>query len=196
MNSIILVNNTQKNIAEFNNFIEINNIKNNYYLNNNNFSDNSSSLFTIDKKKLVLVQNNTTSNIYKKINQKKYNHYDKYFFDSKKRVENMLGGGYIVDVSRVINGQPEYIGYNDFKRPLVNSQLLTNMDGGGFFLDLGKENIGGMSPIGGYDDQQPPLFVQSGGNLLNKKIKHLINFISLNGKYKLPKYVINDINKL
>ena len=196
MNSIILVNNTRKNIAEFNNFLENNNIENKYHLNNNNFCPNSSSLFKVVKKSLNLVQNDTTSNIYKKINQKKYNNYNKYFFDSKKRVENMLGGGYIVDVSRVINGQPEYIGYDDFKRPLVSSQLLTNMDGGGFFLDLGKENVGGMSPIGGYDDQQPPLFVQSGGNLLNKKIKHLINYISLNGKYKLPKYVINDINSL
>lgn len=196
MNSIILVNNTRKNIAEFNNFIENNNIENKYYLNNNNFSLNSSSLFKVVKKSLNLVENNTTSNIYKKINYKKYNNYDKYFFDSKKRIKNMSGGGYIVDVSSIINGQPEYIGYDDFKRPLVNSQLLTNMDGGGFFLDLGKENVGGMSPIGGYDDQQPPLFVQSGGNLLNKKIKHLINYISRNGKYKLPKYVLNDINNL
>ena len=38
MNSIILVNNTRKNIAEFNNFLENNNIKNKYYFNNiNNF---------------------------------------------------------------------------------------------------------------------------------------------------------------
>ena len=195
MNNIILVNNTQKNIEEFNNFVNNNKLENKYFFNNQSYSNMSSTLFEIKENKLNIIENNTTTKIYKKINQKKYSNYNKYFFDNKTRVENMIGGGYIVDVSRVINGQPEFIGYDDFKPPLVNSQLLTNMEGGGFFLDIGKDNIGGKAVIGNYDDQQPPLFLQSGGNLLNKKIKHLINYISLNGDYKLPKIVLSDLDK-
>lgn len=111
-------------------------------------------------------------------------------------MSNQKAGGYLVDVSRSINGQPEYIGYDDFKPPLVQGELLGNQDGGGYYVDIGGDNIGGQAPIGRYNDSNPPIFNQKGGDLLNKKIKHLINYIKSGGNYTLPKYVLDDISKL
>ena len=191
--NIILVRNTKQDIKHLDSFIKTNNLFNKYELSKNNYNQQNGALFTLKNKNLVLLENNIVEKLYKKISLKKYRNYSKYFFDNKTNIDNMIGRGYIVDVSRVLNGQPEIIGYSDFRRPIINSTLLNNMDGGGFYLDLSKDNIGGMAPIGSYNDKNPPLFVQSGGSLINKKIAHLINYISLNGNYSLPKYITKDL---
>tara|TARA_B100001093_G_scaffold504376_1_gene560132 strand:- start:1573 stop:2172 length:600 start_codon:yes stop_codon:yes gene_type:complete len=194
-NTVILLINTKKNIQEFLNFLDKNNIKNKFKINNSyNFNDIEGNVFEIKNGKLINSYSDISEELYNELENKKYNNYNKYFFDkSKSYIDTMLGGGYHINVSQAINGNPEIIGYDDFKPPIINTK--NNMEGGGFFLDIGKDNVGGKADIGSYDDQQPPLFVQSGGNLLNKKIKHLINYISLNGDYKLPKIVLSDLDK-
>ena len=73
-------------------------------------------------------------------------------------------------------------------------------NGKGYYVDL-SENIAGKSVISSYQDTNPPIFagdltegMQWGGSLLDRKIRHLENYIKRKGKYKLPKYVMNDLD--
>ena len=56
-------------------------------------------------------------------------------------MSNQKAGGYLVDVSRSINGQPEYVGYDDFKPPCSQWRTFRNQDGGGYYVDIGGDNI-------------------------------------------------------
>ena len=109
---------------------------------------------------------------------------------------NQKAGGYSFIVEKAINGQAEVLGYDDFKPPVFVGEL-TQQQGSGFYPDLNQPNIGGQMVFSGYDDNNPPVFIQSGGKkLLDKKIEHLTNYIISKGNYKLPKYILNDLNKL
>ena len=123
---------------------------------------------------------------------------NKYFMmnKTKKNIEQ-LGGGYSVVVDHAINGQAKIMGYDDYQPPIFKGEL-TEQLGSGYFPDLSKDNVGGQMVVSSYDDNNPPVFVQAGGylKLLDKKIKHITNFIIKEGDYKLPKYVLNDINNL
>ena len=108
-----------------------------------------------------------------------------------------LGGGYSVIVDHAINGQAQIMGYDDYQPPIFKGEL-TEQQGSGYFADLGADNVGGQMVISGYDDNNPPVFTQEGGDLklLDKKIQHITNYIIKRGDYKLPKYILNDIEKL
>tara|TARA_B100000963_G_scaffold222068_1_gene193581 strand:- start:6456 stop:7388 length:933 start_codon:yes stop_codon:yes gene_type:complete len=111
--------------------------------------------------------------------------------------EEQLGAGYSVLVDHAINGQAQIMGYDDYQPPIFKGEL-TEQQGSGYFADLGQENVGGQMVISGYDDNNPPVFTQDGGDfkLLDKKINHITNYIIKRGEYKLPKYVLDDIEKL
>ena len=77
--------------------------------------------------------------------------------------------------------------------------------GNGYYFGVGEPDIAGQPSVKSYDDFAPPIFVgelsedlvsQNGGNLLNKKIKHLETYIKKKGNYKLPEYVLQDLEKL
>ena len=86
------------------------------------------------------------------------------------------------------------MGYDDFKPPLFNHEIAIQ-NGGGFYPDFNQPNVGGQMVYSSSDDNNPPIFSQEGGKLLlDKKIKHITNFIVNDGNYKLPSYVLNDIN--
>ena len=108
--------------------------------------------------------------------------------------ESQAGGGYSFLVENNISGNPEVMGYDDFKPPLFNHEIAIQ-NGGGFYPDFNQPNVGGQMVYSSYDDNNPPIFSQEGGKLLlDKKIKHITNFIVIDGNYKLPSYVLNDIN--
>lgn len=106
------------------------------------------------------------------------------------------GSGYSFIVEKAINGQAEVMGYDDFKPPIFKGQL-TEQQGSGYYPDLNQPNVGGQMVFSSYDDNNPPVFVQSGGKeLIDRKIQHLTNYIISKGDYKLPKYVLKDLDKL
>ena len=111
--------------------------------------------------------------------------------------KHQVGNGYSVVVDHAINGQPHIMGYDDYQPPIFKGEL-TEQIGSGFYPDLRQENVGGQMVISAYDDNNPPVFTQEGGDfkLLDRKIQHITNYIINNGDYKLPKYVLNDIEKL
>ena len=108
-----------------------------------------------------------------------------------------LGSGYSVIVDHAINGQAQIMGYDDYQPPIFKGEL-TEQSGSGYYPDLGKDNIGGQMVISSYDDNNPPVFQQGGVDLkvLDKKILHITNYIIKKGDYKLPRNVLNDIEKL
>ena len=105
-----------------------------------------------------------------------------------------IGAGYSVIVDHAINGQAQITGYDDYKPPIFKGEL-TEQVCSGYYPDLGKDNVGGQMIISSYDDTNPPVFIQAGGklSLLDKKIKHITNYIIQKGNYKLPKYILKDI---
>ena len=108
-----------------------------------------------------------------------------------------LGGGYSVIVDHAINGQAQIMGYDDYQPPIFKGEL-TEQSGSGYYPDLGKDNVGGQMVISSYDDNNPPVFQQGGVDLtvLDKKIRHITNYIINKGDYKLPKNILNDIENL
>ena len=111
--------------------------------------------------------------------------------------QHQLGNGYSVVVDHAINGQPQIMGYDDYQPPIFKGEL-TEQIGSGFYPDLGKDNIGGQMVISSYDDNNPPVFQQGSGDLklLDKKIQHITNYIIKKGDYKLPRYILKDIENL
>ena len=196
-NTLILLTNTETDIANFNTFIAKNKISTNFVSGNTTLDNSTSSLFEINNNKLYILMKGLSENLYTAIKRRKFNKYNKLYFNRQINTDgSMVAGGYYPDLSSNISGQPEIRGYKDIKPPVLSAEVINNMDGGGFYLDLNAENVGGMTPIGVYDDRNPPLFVQGGGDGLNQKIQHLINFISAGGGYRLPKNVVDDIDKI
>ena len=111
--------------------------------------------------------------------------------------QHQIGNGYSVVVDHAINGQPQIMGYDDYQPPIFKGEL-TEQIGSGYYPDLGKDNVGGQMVISSYDDNNPPVFQQGGVDLkvLDKKILHITNYIIKKGDYKLPRNVLNDIEKL
>lgn len=111
------------------------------------------------------------------------------------KANTQLGGGYSFIVEKAINGQAEVMGYDDFKPPVFKGDL--TQQGSGYYPDLNQPNVGGQMVFSSYDDNNPPVFIQSGGKkLIDRKIEHITNFILKKGDYRLPKYIINDLDKL
>jgi hypothetical protein len=108
-----------------------------------------------------------------------------------------LGSGYSVIVDHAINGQAQIMGYDDYQPPIFKGEL-TEQSGSGYYPDLAKDNVGGQMVISSYDDSNPPVFQQGAGDLklLDMKIQHITNYIIKKGDYKLPKYILNDIENL
>ena len=68
--------------------------------------------------------------------------------------EEQAGGGYSFLVENNISGNPEVMGYDDFKPPLFNHEIAIQ-NGGGFYPDFNQPNVGGQMVYSSYDDNKP-----------------------------------------